>query len=132
MSALPTSATDETSTKTHDLMVLGKTALATGVGAGLISYLVTPLFPEGEFLKPALHVAVASGVVLYLQPSGSALYRSAAIGALLAAQCKFLAYEAPTAGCIRYGLMAGITAYLSTEYIMPKLLSLGDEVRSYY
>jgi len=113
-------------------MVLAKTAAATGVGAGLVSYLATPLFPEGEFLKPALHVAAASGIVLYLKPAGSALFRSAAIGALLAAQCKMFAVEAPTEGCIRYGLMAGIAAYVSTEYVMPKLLSLGNEVRSYY
>lgn len=132
MSALPISSTDETATKTHDFMVLAKSAVATGVGAGLISYLVTPLFPEGEFLKPALHVAAASGIVMYLKPDGSAMYRSAAIGALLAAQCKMFAYQAPTAGCIRYGAMAGLAAYLSTEYIMPKLLSLGAEVRSYY
>lgn len=128
------SATDtKTKTLTYDLQTLAKTAAITGIGGGLFQYLATPLFPEQEFLYPALHIGGATLVALYIKPDGSVLMRSAMVGALLGAQIMFMTVSSDLPSSIRYGLLGAVSAYVSTEYIVPKLIGLEKEVeRSYF
>jgi hypothetical protein len=123
----------KTKTVTYDLEKLAKTAALTGVAGGLFQYLATPLFPEQEFLYPALHIGGATFVALYLIPDGSVLLRSAAVGAMMGAQIMFMTVQSDLGGAIRYGLLAATSAYVGTEYIIPKLVGLETEVkRSYF
>jgi len=127
------SVDSKTKTITYDLQTLAKTAAVTGIGGGLFQYLATPLFPEQEFLYPALHIGAAAGVALYLKPDGSVMLRSALVGALLTAQIMFMTVESDLSSSIRYGLLGAVSAYVSTEYIVPKLIGLEKEVeRSYF
>lgn len=127
------SVDSKTKTITYDLQTLFKTAAVTGLGGGLFQYLATPLFPEQTFLMPALHIGGATAVALYFKPDGSVAMRSALVGLVLGAQIMFMTAESTIEGAIRYGLLGAVSAYVSTEYIVPKLIGLEKEVeRSYF
>lgn len=113
-------------------MVLVKAAVTTGLGGAIVQYLAKPLFPEEEFLYPFMHMTVAAGAVMFMMPAGSALLRSAAIGAMMGAQCMFLTQQCDLQGAIRYGSLTAVAAYVGTEVIMPKLKSLESEVQRTY
>jgi len=121
-----------TKTVTMDPMKVAKAAVVTGAGGAVFQYLAKPLFPENEFLLPFMHMTVAAGLTFWMLPDGSATLRSAAIGALMGAQCMFLAQECDLAGALRYGALTATSAYIGTEFIMPKLMSLETEVQSKY
>lgn len=143
MTALPISATklQKTSsmTLTYDMKTLLISAANTGIGAGLVSYL---LFPEGAFTKPALYTAGAAAAVYYLSPAGDALTRSAMIGAGMAAEVMLFAAgqslegmivpQPPVSGALRFGALGAVAAYISTEFITPKLLRAENAVARDY
>lgn len=121
-----------TKTVTIDPAKLVKASVVAGAGGAIFQYLAKPLFPETEFLLPFMHMTVASGITFFMMPDGSALLRSAAVGALMGAQCMFLAQECDLAGAIRYGALTATSAYIGTEFIIPSLMSLESQVQTKY
>lgn len=115
-------STDPTQTATITLTpdALVKSAALTAVGAAGLGYIMPALFPEGHFIKPAIHYFLASLAVLYVKPNGSVVQRSLGVGALMTGQL-MMTVGAPIDGAVRYGAMASLAAYVSTEYIMPQL-----------
>lgn len=112
-----------TATITVKPYILLNTAALTAVGAAGIGYVMPTLFPEGHFVKPAIHYFLASLAVLYARPQGSVAVRSLGIGGLMTAQLMLLTGSGTTIdAALRYGAMASLASYVSTEYIMPQLL----------
>lgn len=125
-----------TKTLTYDMKTLLVAAANTGIGAGLVSYLA---FPEAAFLKPAMYTGISAAGVFYLMPSGSAMTRSIAIGAGMGLEVLLFAAgrtlegvpvaEVPFSGALRFAALGAVAAYISTEFIAPKLLRAENEVR---
>lgn len=117
-------STDPTQTATITLTpdALVKSAALTAVGAAGLGYIMPALFPEGHFIKPAIHYFLASLAVLYVKPNGSVVQRSLGVGALMTTQLMLMTGSGTTIdGALRYGAMASLAVYASTEVIMPQL-----------
>lgn len=99
-----------------------KHSLATGLSVGFISYNVGALFPEQAFQSPAIWATLSTMLVNYIKPYDDAVMKSAMIGATMAAACMFVTRDCPPEGAIRYGTAAAVAAYISSEFIVPRLL----------
>lgn len=115
---MPLASLNQTATPIDNL----KHSLATGLCVGLISYNVGALFPEQAFQSPAIWATISTGVVNYAIPFSDAVTKSAAIGAGMATACMFITQDCPPSGALRYGAAAALAAYVSNQYIVPRLL----------
>ena len=95
-------------------------AIAGGATAA-VSYFA---FREQAFVVPALYATGASFAVGYFTPTLENAYRSAGVGAVMAAVCSGVERGAAQ-DCLKYGGLTALSHYAATQFIVPKLNEMG-------
>lgn len=108
---------------TLDTSRLETLALTSALTAGTVGAFAVVVGQEPTFIKPFMYVASASSFIHYAMPTTDNMTRAGLIGAAMAAQCAVLA-DGDAFQCLKYGAVAAVANYITTQYLMPELQKL--------